>query len=162
MGTSDLSGRRGNREQGTGNRNGGWCVDYENVHAAGATPFSNECSSGVYVAATGFSRISRLILSRKRFLCPGCIVSRAAFPVSCSSGLPAPSTGVCRPVLAEICPLDRFPGARTTENAPLERFPGARCPSSLYTSLCVSVDIPIYTRSPSIPNKKTPVRAFIQ
>ena len=37
-------------DEGIGNRNGGWRVDYENVHAAGATPFSNECSGGVYVA----------------------------------------------------------------------------------------------------------------
>ena len=36
------------------------------------------------VVATVFSGIPRLILSRKRFLCPGCIVSRAAFPVPCS------------------------------------------------------------------------------
>ena len=131
------------REQGTGNRNGRWRVDYENVHAARATPFSNECSGGVYIAVTGFSGIPHLILSRERFLCLGCIASRAAFPVPCSSGLPAPSTGVCRPVLAEICPLDRFPGARTTENAPLERFSGARCPCSLFTSLCLYVNISI-------------------
>ena len=44
-----------------------------------------------------------------------------------SAGLPAPSTGVCRPVLAENSPPESFPGARTTENSPLDCFPGARC-----------------------------------
>ncbi len=45
-----------------------------------------------------------------------------------SGGLPARSTGACRPVLAENSPLDCFPGARTTENSPLNCFPGARTP----------------------------------
>ena len=81
---SDLSRRRGNREQGTGNRNGGCRVDYENVHAAGATPFSNECSGGIYVAATGFSGMPRLIVSRELMLWLGCTAPCAAFPVPCS------------------------------------------------------------------------------
>ena len=78
-----VAARWGRQAQRTGNRNGGRRVDYENVYAAGTTPFSNECSGGVYVVATGFSGIPRLILPRKRFFCPGCIVSRAAFPVPC-------------------------------------------------------------------------------
>ena len=76
-------GRRGNREQGTGNRNGGCRVDYEIEHALPATPFSNECSNGVYVAATGFSGIFRLILSRELMLWLGCTAPCAAFPVPC-------------------------------------------------------------------------------
>jgi hypothetical protein len=75
-------------------------VDYEIVHVVPAAPFLNECHCGASIAlkdwlrvalkdwlrvvATVFSGIPRLILSRKRFLCPGCIVSRAAFPVPCS------------------------------------------------------------------------------
>ena len=64
-------------------------MDYEIVHVVPAAPFLNECHCGASIAlkdwlrvvATVFSGIPRLILSRKRFLCPGCIVSRAAFPV---------------------------------------------------------------------------------
>ena len=83
-------------------------MDYEIVHVVPAAPFLNECHCGASIAlkdwlrvalkdwlrvalkdllrvvATVFSGIPRLILSRKRFLCPGCIVSRAAFPVPCS------------------------------------------------------------------------------
>ncbi|MER2142833.1 MAG: hypothetical protein ABS888_03480, partial [Eubacteriales bacterium] len=64
-------------------------MDYENVHAAGVTPFSNECSGGVYVAATGLSGIFRLILSRELMLWLGCTAPCAAFPVPCSL-LPVP------------------------------------------------------------------------
>ena len=84
----------GNREQGTGNRNGGCRVDYEIVHALHAAPFSYKCHCGasialkdqLRVAATGFSGIPRLILSRKPFFI--LVVSLRArlflFPVDCS------------------------------------------------------------------------------
>ena len=61
-------------------------VDYENVHAAGATPFSNECSSGVYVAAKGFSGIPRLIYrGNVSFVLVVSLRARLfLFPVPCS------------------------------------------------------------------------------
>ena len=57
-------------------------MDYEIVHAAGATPFSNECSGGIYVAATGFSGIPRLILNAGTF--PLSWLYRFARGFSCS------------------------------------------------------------------------------
>ena len=84
MSSGHFSARWGRQAQRTGNRNGGRRVDYENVYAAGTTPFSNECSRGVYVAATGFSGISRLILTRELILWLGCTAPCAAFPVPCS------------------------------------------------------------------------------
>ena len=38
------------REQGTGNRNGGCRVDYEIVHVVPAAPFLNECHCGASIA----------------------------------------------------------------------------------------------------------------
>ena len=88
------------REQGTGNRNGGCRVDYEIVHVVPAAPFLNECHCGASIAlkdwlrvalkdllrvvATVFSGIPRLILSRELMLWLGCIAPCAAFPVPCS------------------------------------------------------------------------------
>ena len=73
---------KGNREQGTGNRNGGWRVDYEIVHAVSAAPFSNKCHCGASIAATGFSGISRLIFNAGTF--PLSWLYRFARGFSCS------------------------------------------------------------------------------
>ena len=77
------------REQATGNRNGGCRVDYEIVYAVPAAPFSNNCHCGASIAATGFSGIPRLIFNAGTF--PLSWLYRFArgfscslFPVDCS------------------------------------------------------------------------------
>ena len=77
---------KGNREQGTGNRNGGCRVDYEIVHALPAAPFSNKYHCGASIAATGFSRIPLFIYRGKvTFVLVVSLRARLfLFPVPCS------------------------------------------------------------------------------
>ena len=49
-----------------------------------------------------------------------------------NGGLPARSTGACRPVLTENSPPDCFPGVRTTENSPPDCFPGVRTTENVH------------------------------
>ena len=46
------------REQGTGNRNGGCRVDYEIVHVVPAAPFLNECHCGASIAPKDYLRVA--------------------------------------------------------------------------------------------------------
>jgi hypothetical protein len=74
-------------------------VDYEIEHAEPATPFSNECSVGVYVAATGFLRKYRIIewcSNEKNF---------SRMQTAKTEGYLEGNRGFCRQQTAEIQPL---------------------------------------------------------